>query len=219
MDLELAEQSPVAVLHPPYADAAPLDVKSYRELVVHPRGARQRAQLEDFVRREYLSHVQARVTQFMPLLLALHDSGGEVQAVVGCRGAAEEKLFLETYTREPIERLLARRLATRVARDEIVEIGSLACRGGRAAVHMVRALIPFLMDAGFSWVVFTGADTVKKVFRLMRLEPTVLCAADESALGEQRHDWGDYYRHHPEVMAGRLRDGAALLGLCPEVRA
>lgn len=182
-----------------------------RRLVAHPRGAPQRRRLEDFVRREFAAHFDARVKHFMPLLLGLHDEAGDVRAVVGCRGAASERLFLETYTRLPIERALELRVGVTVARDEIVEIGGLACRDARAAVDIVGALIPHLLDAGFSWVVFTGADTIKNVFRRLRLVPTVLCAADPALLGVDRDDWGSYYDHHPEVMAGRLSDGQVAL--------
>jgi hypothetical protein len=215
MDLEVTEERPRTALHLPVVSSNYSSIRMRTRLVVHPRGGTQRRQLEDFVRREYCSHFQAHVTQFMPVLLALHGRAG-VRAVVGCRGAGDEALFLEKYTREPIEQLLARRVDACVRRDEIAEIGSLACRGARAAVDMVRALIPFLLDAGFSWVVFTGADTVKKVFGHLRLEPTVLCAADESCLGDGRDDWGNYYLHHPQVMAGRLLEGAALLGISQE---
>ena len=81
----------------------------------------------------------------------------------------------------------------------------------RAAVDIVGALIPHLLDAGFSWVVFTGADTIKNVFRRLRLFPAVVCNANPALLGPDRADWGTYYDHHPEVMAGRLRDGQVAL--------
>jgi hypothetical protein len=179
--------------------------------VAHARGTPQRRRLEDFVRREFEAHFGAHVKHFMPLLLALHDAAGNARAVVGCRSAESEELFLETYTRVPIEVALERRLGVRVARHEIVEVGGLACRDARAAFDVVGALIPYLLGAGFSWVVLTGADTVKNVFRRLGLAPTVLCTADPELLGPDRNDWGSYYEHHPEVMAGRLRDGQAAL--------
>jgi hypothetical protein len=179
-------------------------------LIAHSRRSGERRRLEEFVKREFAIHFGARVKHFMPLLLGLHDSTGGVRAVVGCRSAAEAPLFLETYTRMPIESTLET-LGVDAARDEIVEIGGLACRDARAAVDIVGALIPYLLEAGFSWVVFTGADTVKSVFRRMRLVPMVLCRADPALLGPERNDWGSYYDHHPEVMAGRLCDGRAAL--------
>jgi hypothetical protein len=66
-----------------------------------------------------------------------------------------------------------------------------------------------LLACGFSWVVFTGADTVMKVFAHLGLEPRALCPADPLLLGEARHDWGTYYDHRPHVMAGRIADGLA----------
>jgi hypothetical protein len=181
-----------------------------QRLLAHSRRSAQRRELEEFVKHEFAVHFGARVKHFMPLLLGLHDGAGSVRAVVGCRSAAEQPLFLETYTRIPIEAALEVS-GVQVARDEIVEIGGLACRDARAAVDIVGALIPYLLEAGFSWVVFTGADTVKSVFRRMRLAPLVLCKADPALLGLDRADWGSYYDHHPEVMAGRLRDGRAAL--------
>ena len=53
----------------------------------------------------------------MPELLALRDADGAVRAAVGCRAAATEPLFLETYTREPIEAALARRTGFFVPRE------------------------------------------------------------------------------------------------------
>jgi hypothetical protein len=167
----------------------------------------QRVLLEDFVRREFLTHFGARIKQFMPELLALHGADRAIRAVVGCRAAATERLFLETYTRQPIEEVLAAGNGFWVPRERIVEIGSLACRNAKAAVEIVRALVPYLLNAGYSWVVFTGADTVMSVFQHLKLTPRPLCPADPLLLGDARHDWGTYYDHNPHVMAGRIQDG------------
>jgi hypothetical protein len=177
-------------------------------LVSHGPLSPQRSLLEEFVRSEFLLHFGAHVRQFMPELLGLHTMGGDFRAVVGCRAAAAERLFLETYTREPIEDALAARNGFFVPRERIVEIGSLACRSATAAVAIIRALVPHLLSAGFSWVVFTGADTVMNVFHHLGLTPRELCRANPQLLGEARHDWGTYYEHNPHVMAGRIADGA-----------
>ena len=186
-------------------------------LECHTRTSPQRRRIEEFVRTEFHTHFKARVTQFMPLLVALK-SEGDIRAVVGCRPAALEPLFLEKYTGEPIECVLARKVGVTVRRDELVEIGGLACCSGRAAVDIVKAIAPLLLHAGFSWVVFTGADTVMNVFRRLQLEPHVLCPADPLVLGDERHEWGTYYDHNPRVMAGRLRDGVAKLRALEELQ-
>lgn len=187
-------------------------------LVCHTQRSPRRAEIETFVREQFLAHFDARVKRFMPELLALHDAAGAIRAVVGCRSAAHERLFLEVYTGEPIEVALARRLGIEVPRAQIVEIGSLACRSGRAAVQIVRSLVPVLLAAGFSRVVFTGASTVMNVFRFLHLSPRILCRADQALLGEARHDWGTYYDHDPHVMTGLLREGMAVLGARPRLQ-
>lgn len=201
-----ATPAPAPVIAPPVYTRR--EAATPAMLVSHGRSSPQRAQLEEFVRREFLVHFGARVKQFMPELLALHGHDGSIRSVVGCRAAATEPLFLETYTGQPIEEVLAQRNGFWVPRERIVEIGSLACRGARSAIEIVRALVPYLLNAGFSWVVFTGADTVMNVFHYLGLVPQSLCRADASLLGESRHDWGTYYDHAPQVMAGRIRDGA-----------
>jgi hypothetical protein len=193
----------------PAADVLPhpLRLPVTTGLVRHNPRSPQRILVEEFVRQEFLAHFGARIRQFMPELLGLHGPDGSIRAAVGCRAAATEPLFLETYTREPIEQALAKLNGFFVPREEIVEIGSLACRSATAAVAIVRALVPYLLHAGFSWVVFTGADTVVNVFRHLQLVPRALCPADPLLLGAARHDWGSYYAHDPQVMAGRIADG------------
>ena len=176
-------------------------------IVAHRADSPQRALLEDFVRQEFLAHFGARIKQFMPELLTLQGADRTIRAVVGCRAAATEPLFLEAYTRQPIEEVLAVRNGFWVPRERIVEIGSLACRNAKAAIEIVRALVPHLLNAGFAWVVFTGADTVMNVFRYLELSPRPLCPADPHLLGDARNDWGTYYDHNPQVMAGRIQDG------------
>lgn len=182
-------------------------------LVAHSTASQGRARIERFIRMEFREHFGARIQTFMPVLVGLHDSRGSVLGAVGFRGAAEERLFLETYTQAPIETVINRRLGVDVRRDEIVEVGSLACRNGRVAMAMVQAVVPYLLEAGFSWVVFTGADTVVRVFRKLHLAPRELCAAEQAMLdADQRRVWGSYYEHSPKVMAGRLLDGIRSLG-------
>jgi hypothetical protein len=195
---------------PAFTPSVPLAVPSRcaPTLERHDRASPSRAELEAFVRDEFRAHFDARVTQFMPELLALRTSSGTLRAVVGCRAAAREPLFLETYTRQPIESVIARHTGLVIARERIVEIGSLACRSAGGAIAIVQALVPHLLAAGFSWVVFTGATTVMNVFQHLGLAPAPLCPADPLLLGEARHAWGRYYDHAPHVMAGRIADGA-----------
>jgi hypothetical protein len=181
------------------------------QLLRHDGVSPGRPHIEAFIAREYRKHFDADVKEFMPTLVGLHDGAGRLKAAVGYRAAAEESLFLELYTKRPIEDVLRQQTGLEVSRSEIVEVGSLACIGGRAAMEIVTALVPALIEDGFSWVVFTGADTVRNVFRRLHLKPVSLCIANKSMLGEKQHQWGTYYDHNPVVMVGRLADGVSAL--------
>lgn len=180
-------------------------------LVRYGRSQRRRRHIEAFIAAEYQRHFDADISEFMPTLVGLYGQFGRLDAAVGYRAAAHERLFLEIYTNDPIEEVVYRETGIRVPRDAIVEVGSLACRSGRAAMEIVTALVPALIEDGFSWVVFTGADTVRNVFRRLRLKPLPLCIANKSLLGERQAEWGTYYDHNPIVMAGRLADGIVAL--------
>ena len=168
-------------------------------------------QIKAFIATEFREHFAADVREFMPTLAGLYDDSDRLKAAVGYRAASAGPLFLEIYTNGPIEEVVRQQTGFFVPREEIVEVGSLACTGGRAAMEMVKALVPALIDEGFSWVVFTGADTVRNVFRRLHLKPVALCIANKSLLGKRRYEWGSYYDHNPVVMAGRLADGIGAL--------
>jgi hypothetical protein len=178
-------------------------------LIRHEAGSPNRRQVESFIASEFRSHFGAELSGFMPTLIGLHNSQGDLKAAVGFRAAASEPLFLEAYTNDPIEEVLRRQAGLDVRRDEIVEVGSLACEGGRAAMEIVTSLVPVLIEEGFSYVVFTGADTVRNIFRRLNLKPVSLCIANKGVLGDHQHEWGSYYEHNPVVMVGKLADGLA----------
>jgi len=145
-------------------------------------------------------------------LVVVREQGGEAEGngeqACRLRRQIQPRGIGAAYDRgEPIEAALARRTGFFVPRERIVEIGSLACRNAAGAIAIVRALVPHLLHSGFTWVVFTGADTVMNVFRYLGLSPRELCRADPALLGAARHEWGSYYDHDPHVMAGRIEDG------------
>ncbi len=170
-------------------------------------GDLQRLVLERFVHQRFDEVHGARISSFMPDLFGLYDSRQQLNAACGARLAVEQPLFLEQYLDAPVEQTIARLAERPVVRDEIVEVGNLASVSAGSARMIIVIMTCLLARRGLQWVVFTGAASLINSFHRLGLEPLRLCSADPAVLGEQRHDWGQYYEQRPQVFAGSIQLG------------
>jgi len=170
-------------------------------------GGERRAQVEDLIRRRYAERYQARIRHFMPCLLGLEAADGRVLGAVGWRSAQDGALFLERYLGEPIERAIERRAGRPAARGSIVEVGNLAAEGRGAARRLIVAVTGLLAEKGFRWVAFTGTPSLLNSFHRLGLAPCPIAPADPACVAGELADWGSYYEHRPQVMAGEILAG------------
>jgi len=179
------------------------------QLAVHPLPGASRTAVEQFIRTVYRDGYGATVRTFAPTLVALQ-RGDEVVAAAGYRSATRP-LFLERYLQQPVERCLGDAAGLFIPRERIVEVGHLASVRNGAG----RLLMPFLgrhlAEAGFEWVVSTATEELAHLFDRLGLAPLVLGAADPAMLGAEAADWGSYYDHSPQVLAGSIAAGLAQL--------
>ena len=87
--------------------------------------ARQEA--ERFIANRFADKLEAKITSFMPTLLVVRNKQHSIVAACGVRPGTEQRLFLETYLDEPIERTigeLTKQHSSCIARQDIVEIGN-----------------------------------------------------------------------------------------------
>ncbi len=172
-----------------------------------PRSAR-RQQMETFIHARFAEHYGARVHQFMPCLLGLHDSQGQLLAALGVRCGGEGPLFLERYLDAPVEQRIAELGGCAApARGVVAEVGNLAAIGAGHARLLIVALTDLLARAGFRWVAFTGTPLLLNSFSRLGLAPLQLGAADPARMGEELADWGSYYATRPQVMVGDILGG------------
>lgn len=196
-------QNPWNIPFPLHFGSDPLQQSSLR-LADSPQ---LRAEFKAFVQVRFNEAHGARISRFMPELIGLRNPAGELTAVCGVRLAREENLFLEHYLQVPAQSVIARLAERPVQRGEIVEVGNLAASSPGNARLIIIAMTGLLAHRGLQWVVFTGAPTLINSFRRLGLEPMRLCEADPHLLGEQRHDWGQYYEQRPQVFAGNIQLG------------
>jgi len=78
-----------------------------------------RAQAEVFIQRLFAHAYGARVTHFMPRLMALLDGAGRVASALGLRPAGQERLFLEANLDRPVEQVLGRAIERPVSPEQL----------------------------------------------------------------------------------------------------
>jgi len=174
------------------------------------RYCRRRGELEAFIARVFAKTCGARVTRFFPDLLAF-SCEGDVNAVVGIRGASSSQLFLEQYLDVPAERAISERAARPVNRTGVVEVGNLALQSPGQARWIIAATTAFLAAARFRWVIFTAAAPLVNAFRRLGLRPIRVARADAARLPDRGASWGRYYDAVPLVYAGDVQAGARKL--------
>ena len=169
-----------------------------------------RVAAEAFIAGAFLDKHGARVREFLPELVGLQNRTGDLRAVAGYRSAATGALFLEQYLAGPIEKDLAGQIGVPVVRGDIVEVGNLAGGSCRSARHLVSLLPRYLLDRGYTWVVFTATGVVREILTSVGASLVDLVAADGARLAGGAGAWGRYYQNDPRVMAGYLHSGIDL---------
>lgn len=175
-------------------------------------GATERAELEAFVNAAFQRRHAATIHTYMPTLLAFRDAAGQLRGVVGLRGAAQERLYLEQYLDTPIEAAIAAASGRPVRRDQIVEVGNLAGASCRTAMRMVAQLPAHLLARDFRWIVFTATSTLRQILLSFGTPLVELARADGARVAGGRDDWGSYYDTDPRVFAGYLPESWRIAG-------
>jgi hypothetical protein len=170
-----------------------------------------RAAVSEFIRAKFMKDHGARLDHLMPMLFSLRRPDDAIVAAFCLREAAQERLFMECYLDEPVERRIARLSGREVARARIIEVGNLAASPGGARA-MITALTRHLHEAGIEWVTFTGVLALRHAFRRLGLRPLSIAAATPDRLTEsERALWGRYFDSRPVVMAGYVPHGHRML--------
>lgn len=195
---------------PPDSNVVRLPTPEPRVIVAGPSHS-LRARFERFVEDQYDAAFGARLSGHYPLIAGLVARDGTVLAAAGVRFAEAQPLFLERYLDEPVEQAIAGAFERPVARDGVVEIGSLASDSPAASLKLFGSLAAWLAGVcGRRFAVATARPELTKLleragFALRRLAP-----ADPTRLGDEASDWGRYYERAPQVFAGEIGVSGAL---------
>ncbi len=156
-----------------------------------------RDSLEQFIAGGFAAAYDARISQFMPHLLAvtLH---GQWQAVLGIRSGLAPRLFVEQYLDADICTVLAG-AGIVTQRAQVAEIGNLYASGRQQTLLMFLAMAVALYQQGYRHLLCCATPTVMSMLSRHSLQLNVLAEGDPSRLGAAAADWGSYYQRHPQV--------------------
>jgi hypothetical protein len=210
--------SPVEYLPPlAYKDCQPAGAEQQQaQLVWCDRGHNCRDSLEQFIAGGFAAAYDARISQFMPHLLAvtLH---GQWQAVLGIRSGLAPRLFVEQYLDADICTVLAGAgIATQ--RAQVAEIGNLYASGRQQTLLLFIAMAVALYQQGYRHLVCCATPTVMSMLSRHGLQLNILAEGDPSRLGDAAADWGSYYQRHPQVCQLDLTAAYQLIMAKPQLQ-
>lgn len=210
--------SPVEYLPPlAYKDCQPASAEQQQaQLVWCDRDHNCRDSLEQFIAGGFAAAYDARISQFMPHLLAvtLH---GQWQAVLGIRSGLAPRLFVEQYLDADICTVLAGAgIATQ--RAQVAEIGNLYASGRQQTLLLFIAMAVALYQQGYRHLVCCATPTVMSMLSRHGLQLNILAEGDPSRLGDAAADWGSYYQRHPQVCQLDLTAAYQLIMAKPQLQ-
>jgi hypothetical protein len=166
--------------------------------------ASDRAEIEQFIHDVFAKNYGANVQHFMPNLVSLRATNGELVAAFGLRKAGHEPLFLEQYLDAPIETVLSNRFNKPATRNQITEIGNLAVSNPRNAGVLIAHVIQHSLDIGVEWGVATAHHSLQNGLIKGGRDVYALEVADKNKLSpNELATWGSYYENQPQVVAIR----------------
>jgi hypothetical protein len=196
-------RTPAPVIHP-FPGPSPRTVVAGPD---HP----SRPAFETFIADRFQAAYGARLPGHFPLIAGLSARNGPVLAAAGVRFAETGALFLERYLEEPAEQAVAAAFERPVARDGLVEIGSLASSGPGASLQLFTALATWLSAiCGRRFAVATVRPELARMLDKAGFGLRRLGEADPARLGAAAGDWGSYYEGRPQVYAAEVGLSTAL---------
>jgi len=168
-----------------------------------------KAYISDIFYRFY----KAKIKVGFPHLLSVIGLDKTILAAVGFRSASESELFLEQYLDDKIENIIFKTTGEKIAREQIVEIGSLASDKKGMSRFLYIAIATYLYSKNYRYVVATGTEFLQKYFKKAGLKPIIICDAKQEKLRNKDVNWGSYYDSNPKVMLLNVTSGYRVLKL------
>lgn len=158
-----------------------------------------RPAVEAMVRTVFHSEYGARIGAFPERMIVVLDAAGEPRCAAGLRDA-ETGFFSEQYLDVPLEVAIAASAGRPVARDAVLELGSVAASRPGALLMLLRGFARVGLGSGYRWGVFTATGRLRRLAQRFAIDVADLGPASVARIANPQ-DWGSYYENDPRVCA------------------
>lgn len=154
--------------------------------------------ISQFIKKGFSEAYKANL-EVSETLFSLVNSG-DLLAACGITHASETPLFLEHYTKQPIEQICE------TPRNRIVEISHLMGASKGVSQHLFPELTFYCLENNIDVVAFTGTRSLLRGFGRYKIPINRVCKANEESIEHLGGCWGSYYHHDPHVTFVRVKD-------------
>lgn len=174
------------------------------------RNDADRAQIKDFISRQFAFHFGAEASIEPPVLIGAWNAQRQLVGALGLRTFAHG-FFSQKYLAQPLFQVMQSALVRDVlVRDigptAVVEVVHLAVASPAIITPLLEALADHLNEAGFRYLVCTATRCLQRFFRKRGWSITTLAKAEPTALGTDAAAWGAYYAQEPAVIVGDIQE-------------
>jgi len=163
-----------------------------------------REKLEQYIAHIFQTSYDARVFEYLPMLLSL-ELEGSTSAALGISHASRQPLFCESYLKHSAEDTVKQVYERDCERLKIMELGNLAVSVPRHSALLYVLAVAAMQRAGIEFLFFAANRKVRASIKRSGLTPISICKAKQESLGERGACWGSYYEGDPEVMIADIR--------------
>ncbi|MGC2166006.1 MAG: thermostable hemolysin [Gallionella sp.] len=161
-----------------------------------------RDQLDGFIRDIFRQTYGAEVKPSKSYLMSLRDHDDELIAACSLHSAATEKLSLEIYLDNPVEKILSTLTGQTVQRGDIIEVSDFSASELATARYLITAINDQLHFTSKQWAIINAPPNLRDAFVKLGMDPKIIADADKNRIDpDELRRWGNFFDQNPQIIA------------------
>lgn len=172
------------------------------ELEIICRGDDAAEEARKYIADIYYKNYGATISPDPDIIIASRNK--ETAVLIACTGisfvSSAQPLFSERYLSAPLDETILQKTGLKLARHQVVEIGSLASDNPNAAADLIRLMPIIAWFMGSKAILCTSTRRLRKLLAFHQVPFCTLSEASPEKLSpDMRASWGTYYAQAPQT--------------------